>query len=757
MNDGDYEITQWQMLLDVLRSNYGTKCALLDIAARKKSEKDVMSYLFKKADFRHILSLWLEERQNSNKTKSTEKAEHLKKKGNEEFQKKDYRSSILSYTNSARFAPWKSKIAAVAIANRSASLFYLGLYEECLKDIELAMELEYPLNLRHKLLLREAQCHLKGKRRKLAKKALKKAREIIASSETLSLSKKDCIEKEISVLSLEALEINNSLEDEVSPLSPDDEKPKFPFEKNPSFPSASVALARRYSTDRGRYVTAERTIKKGEHLFVEEPFAFVLLDSSKSDGICGNCCRKYGYRPIPCISCPEDLYCSLKCSKEAFLRYHRFECPGSQMGLYQQIGIAHLALRVLLTCSFTTDKEKFNEVQCLVTNINDKPPEDLLMYGITSLMLTLYLRTYTDFFTNVNLKLCFADKFSCSGTSEVDKFQHDVINFDDNFSVTDQELYVSTLLLRYILQLICNGHAITKLNLTAFSNDTIASETQERIATGIYTSASMMNHSCDPNIVHSFHGRFLIVKAARDISVGGEVFNCYGPHFRRMPTSERRNHLKLQYHFLCKCEPCTDPKLQNFLELFKAFICPKCKGPIYKIQETTYWCLNCQNKYAIDYTRDINHADEIFRASQISIERSQHFEALEQLQECLNIRRNILYPLNEDITITTDTIGKVYAMLAIEVLDRNIKSIEIRFGCDSIEVANELNKLTDIYIQCLRQEENIKKKKHTIGKIQKLLDRTEEIISSSYGPWHESLKDVVNKRLELYAAQEELK
>ena len=52
------------------------------------------------------------------------------------------------------------------------------------------------------------------------------------------------------------------------------------------------------------------------------------------------------------------------------------------MELWKEIGIGHLALKVLLTCTTTTDKVKFNEMQNLVTNFDKLSMDDLRIYGI---------------------------------------------------------------------------------------------------------------------------------------------------------------------------------------------------------------------------------------------------------------------------------------------------------------------------------------------------------------------------------------
>lgn len=56
------------------------------------------------------------------------------------------------------------------------------------------------------------------------------------------------------------------------------------------------------------------------------------------------------------------------------------------MGLWKEIGIGHLALKVLLTCTTTMDMIKFNDMQNLVTNFNKLSIEDLMVYGIVCIL-----------------------------------------------------------------------------------------------------------------------------------------------------------------------------------------------------------------------------------------------------------------------------------------------------------------------------------------------------------------------------------
>ena len=84
--------------------------------------------------------------------------------------------------------------------------------------------------------------------------------------------------------------------------------------------------------------------------------------------------------------------------------------------------------------------------------------------------------------------------------SEIKLSQNEPCKIDRN----EIEMYIGGLLLRHIQQLVCNAHAITEVQVTpsAAGEITPVEETsQVRVATAIYPTASLMNHSCDPTII----------------------------------------------------------------------------------------------------------------------------------------------------------------------------------------------------------------------------------------------------------------
>lgn len=113
-------------------------------------------------------------------------------------------------------------------------------------------------------------------------------------------------------------------------------------------------------------------------------------------------------------------------------------------------------------------------------------------------MMTLYLNKFTNFFKSINIYEKLYKKFD---NKELNMYI--LSEFVPEKWTEDLNLvYISGILLRHMLQLICNGHAITRLNISDSESGNIVTEYQCRIATAIYPSASMMNHSCDPNIIN---------------------------------------------------------------------------------------------------------------------------------------------------------------------------------------------------------------------------------------------------------------
>jgi hypothetical protein len=69
---------------------------------------------------------------------------------------------------------------------------------------------------------------------------------------------------------------------------------------------------------------------------------------------------------------------------------------------------------------------------------------------------------------------------------------------------------------------------------------------------------SLINHSCNPNVVRICCGDVIVVRAIRRIACGDEILDNYGYHYATHEKKERQFKLSQQYYFRCNCQPCVD-------------------------------------------------------------------------------------------------------------------------------------------------------------------------------------------------------
>lgn len=301
---------------------------------------------------------------------------------------------------------------------------------------------------------------------------------------------------------------------------------------------------------------------------------------------CQNCART-NCIPFPCHECCRASYCSPNCCLQ-HVDIHKYECDAyRKKNLWIKIGIAHLAMRNLLAgfpsllerikhlrassisnlwteiLSINDPDFAYGEVLSLVTNFDKMNRMDCLRYILTAKMLSIYLAEHTSF-----------------GEQWISPEYCNILRSEDEW-----HKLVACLLMRHMGQLVCNGHAISDMEIMQPSDhgyigdkDSIMkrhiyqSLSSTRVFTAIFPKISLLNHSCDPNIRNSFDGQFLTIYAARPIDRGEQVLNCYGPHYKVMDREERQSALAQQYCFECKCEKCTSDDCN--IDQYYRYQCP---------------------------------------------------------------------------------------------------------------------------------------------------------------------------------------
>ena len=489
--------------------------------------------------------------------------------------------------------------------------------------------------------------------------------------------------------------------------------PTLAKDKHPKISNGSVLIEMGCTKSQGRYLKAKEQIKAGDVLILEKPYTAVLVPENKNTH-CSHCFELLEEDVMSCTVCKKVKYCSVSCKLDAWKCYHKHEC--SLEPLLEMLELSsHLALRLLLVsglktlrdfvhsrggcadllCSdeipgCTTDGLYSGDYSCvhnLVTNTDLQPTAALVSFALDAACIT---------------EIAFGHVY---GDHSSQSESRNGTNDSSNFALTKENL--GCLLLHHMQQMPCNIHAVTAI-VSVNEQAGVWSKEQRRIAAGIYPTASLMNHACDPDVIVSFIGRTLVVRATHNIQPGEEIAHCYGPSASRMSREVRQSLLQKQYFFICNCSACKSDKDLEEQYIFDAsYICPKCSSVVKVSRENDKNMGKCQNAkcgYVNDFSFEVDvvkNAQKLFGLAVASLEQGQGVKCLETLKECLKKRQNVLQRYDKDVAETHDALARCNTSLgdfrqAAFHCEQSTESVRRRFGSESVEYAHELHKLAQL-------------------------------------------------------------
>ncbi|GAB1600499.1 SET and MYND domain-containing protein 4-like [Argonauta hians] len=712
------QVGNWTAVLDDVLDKFD-RDGSLESFRKLTTNQERIDYILNKNIVLSVpwISIYLEY-SNEFDVKNCKRSIESRQKGNKEFQKKNFSEALEHYSKSLAFAPLTSSEPALCYSNRSAVLYQLGLYQACIDNIEQVRQCpSIPTHLPPRLGLRKAQCHYYLKHYEEAIGELHAGKKILLETkyedprkkEDLLSNYEDWLKKleSHSVPELTSDMAECHLSDDVS-----DTCTTLSHGKNSVVSAASSALGLHNNPTSGRHLRTEKAVTAGDVLIVEKPYAAILLPEYLLSH-CHNCFIEL-ISPIPCQRCCNVLYCSHACRQKDWSSSHYMECYF--LRLLHSVGIAHLSLRIILvtglqflldfqksypqdTChkpdiaGLTVDghyETNYLSVYELLTHSDLLAVEDNLQYTVTAVLL-LHLLKYFGWFQ---------DKLTVQEI--LDRRSNDTnVETSDLWNWSQQHRVIGTFLLHHIQQLVCNGHAIAKLDFSdpipTTVNDGVSVETSSeiRLATAIYPTVSLLNHSCQPSISLSFQGNTLVVRAVKDISEGKEVFSCYGPHSFRMEFAQRQLTLKDQYFFTCQCEACIHESSNR--HPYKDEECSQC-----------YSFLPCKNFKEHKKSTTLGLANQMEKAcSLINSEKCE--EALSLMRHCSAVGKEIFTVHNSLYGELQDIMARCLVLLgrydeACVIHESNLKIIEECYGSTSIEFARTLQNYVELLMVSAKTE-----------------------------------------------------
>lgn len=428
-----------------------------------------------------------------------------REKGNKSYAQKQFIDAVVQYNQSLCFAETQQNLA-LAFANRSAVFFELKMFSTCLDNIELAKFHNYP----------------KEKLDKLEKRAEMCRQMIDEGAES----------------------------DQSQSIPAGEEYLKLSYPPHPILPFIADCLELKCDKDFGRYIVSTKELTPGEIICIESPFSKILMPDHKFKH-CINCLKDNFMSLVPCSLSTSAMYCSDECKKDAYDTFYKYEVDIIDKLNLICTKIVRIAVRTffhsLKVCDGNLKKLKAvvseNENHSGLTIFDVENPGDQLdiLRSIDALQSNENGRGNADHFQRSGIVAVIIDLF----------LQH--TKLADFLSAEDDRDFFRNFVYKQTQIAACNYHGI-------YNGITKKSEIDNdpQIGSGSYPFCSLINHSCNPNIVRVILDNKNYVVVNRVIRRGQQLFDNYGFHHCLEDIQTRQFQLRNQYMFECACDACAN-------------------------------------------------------------------------------------------------------------------------------------------------------------------------------------------------------
>ncbi|KAJ8934866.1 hypothetical protein NQ314_013140, partial [Rhamnusium bicolor] len=481
-----------------------------------------------------------------NNGKNSEVAQQEKVKGNSYFAKKDYTNALKAYNKGIIKCPQDTvparELLSILISNRSATYFELKEYKRVFNDIDYLLEVgNYPSHLQYKIWLRKAKCYDAMQNERLSSEAYNEA------VNSLKHSKLDEKTIESKLKEIENARMNTTASPAKQELIPV-LNPEI-FVGGKEYIAAHPKIIFEQDNYQGRFATAVEDIEAGA-IIVEENAHCAVVDSTH---ILSNCqfCSVSVDQPVACSSCGNVVFCCTNCERLANKTFHKIECSIQESVFASGASInCSLALRIISQRPFSYFIDKKNKFK---DYLKDNCKKNTIKKKIYRFDDYDNLGKYFPFETNDGI-------------------------------LTDDELFIGSLILRHLQLLQFNAHEISELKNSPKPIVHRGFQTNYEntmIGAALYPTLALFNHSCDPSIVRYNIKNKIVVRTIKPVKAGDTIYENYGPLYMAMSAEKRKEILKTNYWFECLCIPCVElwPMFDEMNEYELRIPCQKDRCP----------------------------------------------------------------------------------------------------------------------------------------------------------------------------------
>ncbi|CAG9800980.1 unnamed protein product [Chironomus riparius] len=293
------------------------------------------------------------------------------------------------------------------------------------------------------------------------------------------------------------------------------------------FPNISGSIEIQRNVKFGRMIVATEDLLPGTVICIEEPF-FMSLDKKEVQTRCGLCLKKL-ISSVTCPSCKSLKFCSEKCQINCYKYFHKFECANFHE-LDSDDNFLLMMNRMLYKSISTSGS--LEELNTIIETID----KSLTLFDSTELKIDKKL-----------LSCCF--NLECG-------------NVKDDFTFIDscvKSPFLRNLITSKYEQDILKKIILKILGILNRNSFTISFKTDS--AGALYPFASLINHSCSPNLDKINLGNKALFISNKPINKHEQLFLSYRRPFYFDSVQKRQKSIYRQFNFTCECEACRNDEL----------------------------------------------------------------------------------------------------------------------------------------------------------------------------------------------------